>query len=123
MCNNGNGSGIAEILEKIILLQRFDVNTQAGCTKPILGEISGINANTRPINIYTCCNGTIWSMPYGDAEESTVFRIESINENCATFRILESTEAGYTATNSYFTINLNCVSCITCLDDTLVTNL
>ena len=82
MCNN-NGSCLAEILEKILILQKIDGNIQSGCNKPFLGELNANNANTRPITLYSCCTGNIWTMPYdnnGTTSESSVFRIESINE-------------------------------------------
>ena len=125
MCNN-NDNCINELLEKILLLQRRNNNMPEGCTKPFLGENELSSANTRPINIYSCCTGTIWTMPYDYNEqtgESTAFRIESINENCATFRILIPTLDGYTATDNFFTIDLKYVSCIKCLQDTLVSNI
>ena len=125
MCNN-NGNCIAEILEKILLLQQIDNSNIVGCNKPFLGELSGINANTRPINMYCCCTGDIWTMTYnynGTEGESNVFRIESINDNCATFRILIANGDSYTATDNYFTINLDYVSCIKCLQDTLIINI
>lgn len=125
MCNN-NGNCIAEILEKILLLQQIDNSNIVGCNKPFLGELSGINANTRPINLYCCCTGNIWTMPYnynGTEGDSTVFRIESINDNCATFRILIANTDSYTATDNFFTINLDYISCIKCLADTLLSNI
>lgn len=123
MCNNENC--LSEILEKILLLQQINNNQKEGCTKPFLGSIL-TSANTRPINLYCCCTGSIWTMPYNFNEEegsSTVFRIENINDNCATFRILIPTTTGYTATDNFFTINLKYVSCIKCLDDTTLTNI
>ena len=125
MCNN-SGNCISEILEKILLLQRINNNKINGCNKPFLGELETQGANTRPINIYSCCTGNIWTMPYnynGTVGESTAFRIESINENCATFRILIPTDDGYTATDNYFTIDLKNVSCIKCLQDSLISNI
>ena len=58
---------------------------------------------------------------------SSVFRVEKIDENCATFRVLalnddptESATIPYIATNSFFTVNLNCVCVLRCLNDTFV---
>ena len=58
---------------------------------------------------------------------SSVFRIEKIDGCCATFRVLapnpdteEATAFPYVATNSFFTMNLNCVCCLRCLQDTAV---
>lgn len=122
MCNN-NGNCISELLEKILIIQQINNNNQEGCTKPFLGGL-GNNYNTRPINLYCCCTGALWTMPFTYNEqtgESSVFRIENVNENCATFRILIPTETGYTSTNNFFTIDLKYVSCIKCLEDTFVT--
>jgi hypothetical protein len=87
--------------------------------------------------LYTCCgNGTPWSMPITKenvncnatgATCSSVFRIEKLDDCCATFRVLApntnpETAAlyPYEATNSFFTMNLNCVCCLRCLNDTYV---
>lgn len=124
MCNN-NGNCISELLEKILILQQINNNIQDGCNKPFLGEL-GTNLNTRPLNIYSCCTGTLWTMPYnynGEVGNSNVFRIESINDNYATFRILVPTENGFTATDNLFTIDLKYISCVKCLNDTSVTNI
>lgn len=58
---------------------------------------------------------------------SNVFRVEKLDENCATFRVLapnpDTTTNGtipYVATNSFFTMNLDCVCAIRCLQDTFV---
>ena len=126
MCNNENNSCLSNILEKILLIQHIDNTRTNGCTKPFLGEITNTLANTRPINLYCCCTNSIWTMPYnynGTVGESSVFRIESINENTATFRILIQEDNNYTATNNFFTIDLKYISCIKCLDDILLTNI
>ncbi len=125
--NCGNGGCLAQVLENIILLQQAGDNAPSGCDKPFLGNISLI-ANTRPINLYCCCTNKIWEMPYdynGETGISSFFRIENVNENCATFRILlpATTTGGYTATNNFFVINLNCVGSMKCLADALVSNL
>ena len=51
-----------------------------------------------------------------------IFRIESLDENCATFRILYLDDATnqYVGTNEFFTINLDCVGAIKCLPDTYI---
>ena len=120
MCNN-NGNCISELLEKILLIQQVN-NIQEGCNKPFLGG-NLANANTRPLNLYSCCSGDVWTMPYNYNSEtgnSTTFRIESINDNYATFRILIPTDNGYSSTDNFFTIDLKHISCIKCLDDTTI---
>ena len=63
-------------------------------------------------------------MPYavnGEAGTSTVFRVENVEGNCATFRVLipNTTEEGttYTLSDSYFTIDLSCILALECLPD------
>ena len=135
MCNNTNNDAckcIAEILEVINVLQQ---NACPGntcldtCDRAFLGcGTTSLNCNTRPITIYLC-NGTELSMPTTkDPSEpvttSSVFRVEKVDGCCATLRVLaQSTEGStypYTATNSFFTLNINCVCCLKCLSDTYV---
>ena len=140
MCNNDNEEKncVSEILKVILVLQENACpdNCLDSCDRPMLG--GGPNClicNTRPVMLYTCCgNGTPWSMPTtkdvttacdDTTTCSTVFRVEKIEGNCCTFRVLtdnpDTTSLNpYIATNSFFTVNLNCVCCIRCLQDTYV---
>lgn len=133
MCK-GNCNCISDILTVICLLQK---NTDCSdicldsCDRPTLGQISNnCLYNTRPVMLYTCnSNGTVaWSMPTTrtatPTETSSVFRIEKIDGCCATFRVLIANDDGtYTSTDSFFTMNLECICCIRCLNDTLVENI
>ncbi len=141
MCNNDtDGKCIAEILTVICILQQ-NANCSDSCLdtcdRGFLGNSTTcLSCNTRPIMLYTCCgNGTPWSMPTtkeavtcGEAGVtcSNVFRVEKIDGDCATFRVLapnpDTTETAipYVATNSFFTMNLNCVCSLRCLNDTYV---
>ena len=144
MCNNNNDAEscrcIAEILTVIHVLQqnadRCGDSCLDTCDRGFLGcGTSSLGCNTRPVVLYTCCgNGTPWSMPttkenvicgQEGAVCSNVFRIEKIDGCCATFRVLaENTDTTsiypYVATNSFFTMNLNCVCALRCLQDTFV---
>lgn len=138
MCNENNDCKcIAEIITVINILQH-----NAGCCgdtcldtcdKGFLGNSTTcLSCNTRPIMLYTCCgNGVALSLPISkDPNEtvtSNVFRVEKIDGCCATFRVLapnpDTTEAAtipYVATNSFFTMNLECVCVLRCLNDTCV---
>ncbi len=120
-----NNNCISNILENILLLQERRCRNGVGCAKEVLGDTLE-TANTRPINLYTCCNNAIWTMPYdyqGTTGESTFFRIESVNNNTATFRILINNAGVYTATDNFFIIDLDYVSCIKCLQDTTITTI
>ena len=146
MCNNENGRNnesncICEILNVILVLQNNACpdNCLDSCDRPVLG--GGPNClicNTRPVMIYTCCgNGAAWSMPVdkdntttcenGTTSDtcSTVFRVEKIEGNCCTFRVLEpnpdtTSLNPYVSTNSFFTMNCSCICAIKCLSDTYV---
>lgn len=142
MCNNSNDcSCISEILTVINILQQ---NAECSdscldtCDRGFLGNtVSTLGVNTRPVMLYTCCgNGKPWSMPTTKENIdctsvgttcSNVFRVEKVDGNCATFRVLANntdpatqTNFPYVATNSFFTMNLSCVCCLKCLNDTTV---
>ena len=135
-CNNNSSNSIADILRVILILQQSACPESCldSCDRPMLG--GGINClicNTRPVMLYTCCgNGTPWSMPTtkdattGDTVvTSPVFRVEKLDGDAATFRVLapntdETSTQPYVGTNSYFTMNLGCVCTIRCLNDTYV---
>lgn len=129
MCKN-DCNCISDILNVIYLLQKnCDVCDSAinSCDKPILGPFACSAYNTRPVMLYTCNSGglTPWSAPttreVTPAATSTVFRVEKIDGCCCTFRVLVSNEDGsYSSTDSFFTMNLECVCSIRCLPDTLV---
>ena len=140
MCNNnGNSNCVADILKVICILQQNAECSDAcldTCDRGFLGcGTTTIGCNTRPVMLYTCCgNGTPWKMPTtkefnsscdGTDNTSCAFRIEKIDDNCATFRVLapntdSSSIYPFVATNSFFTMNLNCCCCIRCLNDTYV---
>ena len=136
MCNNNENTCencIVDILKVILLLQQSVCQNDScleTCDKGFLGQSCNAYCNTRPVNLYTCSsNGTALAMPISksptEATTSTVFRLEKLDGCCATFRVLaNNTELQptypFVATNSFFTINLNCVCAIRCLDDTYV---
>lgn len=128
MCEETN---ISRILNFILDLQKsvenIDLET-GGCDKPCLGpSVNGLVFNTRPITLYSCCTGNLWTMPYtlnGTTGESTVFKIHKVDGNCATFEVLapnpetDNPLLPYVGTNNFFTIDLDCVLAIRCLNDT-----
>ncbi len=140
MCNNNEQNTcencIADILKVILLLQENVCGNDSclqTCDRGFLGQNSATFYNTRPIVLYTCGgDNTPLAMPVSRdpavTDTSTVFRVEKLDGCCATCRVLApNTETGstlpYVTTNSFFTINLNCVSIIRCLDDTYVDTL
>ena len=141
MCNNNNNSKtgcIAEILNVILVLQQNACceNGLDSCDRPSLG--GGPNClvcNTRPIMIYTCGGGSVplampttkdlTAAPGEITNPSRVFRVEKVDGNCCTCRVLtDNTDTTsinpYVATNSFFTIDLSCVCSIKCLTDTYI---
>ena len=132
MCNDTNNNNtcncIAEILKVINILQNEVCPGDScldTCTKAYFGPASGVDFNTRPFNLYTC-DGTQLAMPISnsptEAETSSIFRVEKINNCCATLRVLTYDEGTntFSATGSFFTINTNCCCSIRCLGDTFV---
>ena len=128
-----NDTSISKILNFILELQRktdcVNLDSTGGCDRNCLGPntSNGIIFNTRPITIYTCCNGELWEMPYtldDTTGTSTVFKISKTDGNCATFEVLapnpDTTNPliPYVSTNNFFTIDLKCVLAIRCLNDT-----
>ncbi|MEG2322542.1 MAG: CotY/CotZ family spore coat protein [Bacilli bacterium] len=145
MCNNNKELDackcISEILTVINILQQNANCSDAcldTCDRGFLGcSATSLSCNTRPVMLYTCCgNGTPWSMPVTKEDVtcgetgvvcSSVFRIEKIDGCCATFRVLANNpdetcvaKIPYVTTNSFFTMNLNCVCSLRCLPDTYV---
>ena len=128
----GTNNSIADILKVILILQQNACPESCldSCDRPMLG--GGPNClicNTRPVMLYTCMsNGvTPWSAPTQrvavPTATSNVFRVEKIDNCCATFRVLIAKEDGtYTSTESFFTMNLECICCIRCLGDTFIEN-
>ncbi len=143
MNNNDTNKGncICEILCVILVLQdnACPDNCLQTCDRPVLGGGSNcLVCNTRPVMLYSKSgNGTPWSMPIekdstedcsgegSSATCSSVFRVEKIEGNCCTFRVLapndDATSAlPYISTNVFFTMNCNCICAIRCLSDTFV---
>lgn len=131
MCNNNDSCNqIAEILAIINVLQQNACTSETcldSCDRGFLGcGTSSLSCNTRPVMLYLC-NGTALSMPTEkDSTDTTtgtsnVFRVEKLDNCCCTFRVLSQNEDGtYSATNSFCTVNLNCVCSIRCLSDTYI---
>ncbi len=121
---------IADILKVILILQeganQIDSCLET-CDRGFLGQQCCPNSyNTRPIVLYLCgANSVPFSVPISksptETTMSSVFRVEKIDDCCATCRVLVvNGENEYISTNSFFTINLDCVCCIRCLDDTYI---
>ena len=146
MCNNKVDrsecdSCIAEILKVILILQQNackDETCLETCDRGFLGcNVASIKCNTRPVVFYLCgSNSTPLSLPTSKSDSacqgsectqtSCVCRIEKLDGCCATCRVLApNTETcdetrPFVATNSFFTVDLNCVCLIRCLPDTFV---
>jgi len=136
MCNETNESVnncIHDVLKTILILQKEANMPECcldTCDRNFLGFTPSVCCcNTRPITIYTCgCCNTRLAIPISkDPTETTtseIFRIEKLDNNCATFRVLVPTVTDdgvtYTPTDSFFTISLNCICVLKCLADTFI---
>ena len=147
MCNNNceeDRNCICEILKVILVLQENACPESCldSCDRPMLG--GGPNClicNTRPVQLFTCCgNGVAWSMSTtkdstaicssslndnDSGECSVVFRVEKLDGNCVTCRVLTDNSDQenlnpFIATNSFFTMDLSCICVVRCLSDTFV---
>lgn len=128
-CNHCDNC-IADILKVILILQQNANQLDScleTCDRGFLGQQCCPTCyNTRPIVLYTCgSNGVPLSMPISKSpnEETTshIFRVEKLDDCCCTCRVLTvDSNNSYTATNSFFTINLDCLCSIRCLDDTFI---
>lgn len=105
---------IGSLAKRIIKLQRTSniICSDGGCSRPFLGPDTLECFNTRPVSLYNCCTGEIITI-----DDSTIFRLESIDGCCLTCRVLNFNNGTYTSTNDFFTINLDCVCAIKCYGD------
>ena len=130
--NKNESCCLASILKVIVTLQnrseKFDCLAE-GCDRPFLGPTPTTTCvNTRPISLYRCSDGELWTLPYtlnGQTGTTSVFRVENVEGYCATCRCLApnpetTSDTPYVGTDSFFTINLNCVGALTCLADTYI---
>ena len=124
-CANNCSSCISDIIKKILILQKKDIDCDnyIGCDKPFLGPTIPITTyNTRPIILYVSGTGSPWTFDYtlddGTTSSSNVLRVEYLDECCCTCRILYPTDGGYSSTNQFVTIDLESCGAIRCLPDT-----
>ena len=149
MCNNNdrskNANCITEILKVINVLQENACPDKCNesCDRPVLGGSTNcLVYNTRPIQLFTTAgNGVPFSLPVckdmtevcststgsnNSSDCSSVFRVEKLEGNCCTFRVLapnpdfDNCGIPYLATDSFFTMDMSCCCAIRCLSDTFV---
>ena len=124
-----NENCLANILKTINVLQNNaeKLDCDNSCTRPFLGDTgNSLCFNTRLVTLYRCDN-TLVTLPYtlnGVAGETTVFRVESVNDNSVTVLLLadDDSETYSINTNTFATINLGCICAIRCIGDTTVAN-
>ena len=117
-----NTNHLLDILKLINYLQRSVVCNDSNntCTRPILGQNNTLVYNTRPVTFYMCNNQALTIT--GDDITTSIFRVENIEGNCVTVRLLSSDDTGNLyATNQYATVNINCICAIRCLNDVSLT--
>lgn len=133
---NSNNCCFTKTLKLIDILQRSSEQEECfdnTCSRPFLGvNIPSLCFNTRPITLYGCNNNLI-TVNYtttinGETitGESSIFRVEKVDDGCLTVSILipnpdtTDTLRPYITTNNTATINLACVCALKCLADTIV---
>ena len=134
---NNNNCCLANILEVINILQNKTEKIEyipCSCDRPFLGVSTFDNAfvfNTRPVSFYNCSNELL-TFPYeltynGETltGNSSVLRVEDVKGCCCTCRVLapnpdQTAVLPYVSTSTFCTINVGCVTALTCLPDTSV---
>lgn len=112
---------ITNLLKVISLLQNNSVSTNCFddyCTKPFLPVPS---YNTRVISLYKK-DGTLYTAFYHDVS-SSFFRIMNVHDHCCTLLILMREDHSYSSTNQTITIQISCIGAISCVEDTIISNL
>lgn len=119
-----NKNCLIDVLKLIDNIQKCSTrqdNEDSSCQRPILGLNTNISVfNTRPVTFFLCNNTQLSLTYYVDNQPftSNTFRIENINDNCVTIRLLApNVGSGFTSTNEFATININCICAIKCLND------
>lgn len=118
---------IKNLLKLICLLQKNSRNNcclEDGCAKPFLGPINrGCCYNTRVITLYNK-DGSIFNTNYidnnGNTQNSSLFRVEKVFDNCATLLILQKIDNNYLSTKQTITVKLDCICAIHCIDDVII---
>jgi spore coat protein Z len=133
-----NKNCVCEVVKLILHIQKNRKEKERiidSCDKPFLGdEPCEEKENTRPFILYTP-EGNLWKAFFEDkgcVGKSWVFRVEKLEDCCATLRVLKpcreplspdtifDCDTKWIATNSFITIDLSCVCGIQCLKDTFV---
>lgn len=117
-----NTNHLLDILRLINNLQKNVIcqNNNDTCTRPVLGLNNVLSYNTRPVSFYLCNNQEL-TITYSEGT-SSIFRVENINGNCITVRLLTTNETGdIVSTNEFATINISCIAAISCLNDVSLT--
>jgi hypothetical protein len=120
---------LANILKVINVLQNNAIDncqTNNSCTKPFLGEdFAPICFNTRLVTFYRCDNSLV-SLPYtidGEENTTTIFRIQNVgNKSVTVLLVRDNGDGTYSSTNTFATINLDCICAIRCIGDTTIIN-
>jgi hypothetical protein len=146
MCNdNTDCRCISDILKVINILQKKAERHEEDedlCDRKTLGHSCCLECNTRPVQLFLCGqNGDDPLIMPTDKKPitpatrfSSVFRVERVDDCCATFRVLKKKHEHdkkednssseeceeFEATDSFFTLDLKCVCIIRCLEDTFV---
>ena len=120
-----NRNHLLDILSLISKLQKsatcFDNDNT--CTRPILGLNNFLTYNTRPVMLYLC-DSTPLAIEYienATTMTSTIFRVENIDGNCVTLRLLAQNDGIITATSEFATVNIDCIAAVRCLADVSLT--
>ncbi len=114
-----------KIIDILKLIDKLQKNVECNditydCSKPFLGKITNNNFyNTRPVSFFTR-DGSILSISYldnGTLNQTSVFRVENVDDDFVTVRLLEIADDSFVNTNETAVINTNCICALKCLND------
>lgn len=114
---NCNRNCLVDLLSSIDSIQKSVTSlNDEGCLRPMT---TSTTFNTRPVTFYTCNNTQLTLTYYVDGTPTTsdTFRIENVNDDCVTVRLLAEAAGTFTSTNETAIINIDCICAVMCLDD------
>lgn len=120
---------VSKVLEKIIRMQKQALRIEADetCDREMFGIKERCETNTRPITFYAHDRGE-WMFPTNressgceGGEKSCVFRVEKVEDDTVTCRVLDRVGGErFVSTDSFFTIKIDAIAAYRCLEDTFV---
>lgn len=127
-CQPIQDAEISELCAKIISMQKRAVRSELdeSCDREFLGFKERCETNTRPVTFYAPDRGE-WMFPVDredsgcrGGEKSCVFRLEKVEDDTVTCRVLDQDGDKFKSTDSFFILKIKDIAAIRCLEDVFV---